>query len=286
MSKRISHSICPVIWANFDSWIRSPRTVLLFVFLSAICLIEVRHYGRIPSYLEYGLHWDELCAYCSYSGCDIKYTSIILLIMMSEVPRKLSYQYQHLMRLGRTKWINAQILYCILSVIAVQVFILLFVSLGLSSFGIHETGWSTESVIADGIATEDDILIPLWIQEKFSPLETTLICQIPIFLFWSEMILIVLLTGLIFSSSIGIILYTFIIMSNIIIMVEAFDPRLFVMNYVTVATIAKSVPYGVPPFDYLLSIILKYAIIILVTIIVIHHVVKKKDINYSSMKKE
>lgn len=142
MRKSTSHAVATMARANLESWMGSPRTILMALFIFAICYIESGDYGLAFASFGHMPHWDELLFYAFVYGCNMRTTSVLFLITISEIPRRMAYQHQHLIRAGRTAWVKAQLLYCLWAVLFMQLLMALSMSLFLIPYTAPGWGWT------------------------------------------------------------------------------------------------------------------------------------------------
>lgn len=210
-----------MIWANFDAWLRSPRTVLMLIFVVGICYLEAQSYGRTLTSFH-AAHWGELFHFCFSKGCNITVTSVLFLITISELPRRMNYQYQHLIRTGRTLWLNAQLCYCFGAVLFFQIALCILVGLFLIPFASPGSGWTEPQLVAQGMLAQHECILSLSVASMFSPAAANLLAQLPMIAFRMTMTGLILLLSLYGRGEWGVIAYVFILMADRIILVEAF----------------------------------------------------------------
>ena len=100
--------------ANFDAWIRSPR-----VWVTALCVVVYCLLQAINSPAEHQVNGlspaftlPEMLFLRMTEGFFIM-ASLLFLVMVSELPRRINYQYSMLMRASRGRWLLSQALYCL-----------------------------------------------------------------------------------------------------------------------------------------------------------------------------
>ena len=127
--ERFGQGILSMALANFDSWVHSPRTVLMLIFIIAICYLQMCGYKMTLNETGYTMHMGETLFYEFNFGCNMPMTTALFLIMVSELPRKIAYQQYSLIRSSRWKWMVAQILYCFMMVAAMVALILICIAI-------------------------------------------------------------------------------------------------------------------------------------------------------------
>ena len=223
------HAVFSMAYANFDAWLRSPRTVLMLAFVVGICYLEAQSYGRtLTNFHE--AHWGELFHFCFSKGCNITITSVLFLITISELPRRMSYQYQHLIRTKRTLWLNAQLCCCFGAVVFFQIALCVLVGLFLIPFASPGSGWTEPRLVAQGMMAQHESILSLSVASLFSPMTANLLAQLPIIAFRMVMTSLILLLSLYGRGEWGVIAYVVILMADRIILVEAF-PGILLPTY-------------------------------------------------------
>lgn len=240
MDKRKHFPIHQMALSNIEAWARSPRTILMLIFIVTICYLEASAYGQTFQSMGRPLHWDELFFYAMSTGCNIRITSVLFLVTVSELPRQMAYQYQHLIRTSRIKWLLSQWVYCIWTVLFIQVAIALFLGLFLIPYASPGSGWTEPALISAGIISDESRIIPAYICDNLSTLQANLIAQLPIFTFRLTMVFVILLLSLCGNGLLGVISYVFILMAERTILVEAFYGIVLPTNFSAMAYIAAT----------------------------------------------
>ena len=104
--KRISSKwLSASLYGHFNLWAHSLRTILMAIFILLMNYMLTRSYESGVTMRQWEVHLGEtLFAYLD-SGFNLTVTSIALLVMMSELPKRVSYQNYTLMRLSRRRWL-------------------------------------------------------------------------------------------------------------------------------------------------------------------------------------
>ncbi|MEI3406098.1 MAG: hypothetical protein V8Q79_05845 [Christensenellales bacterium] len=112
------------------------------IFIWLMNYMLTRSYESGVTMRQWEVHLGEtLFAYLN-SGFNLTVTSIALLVMMSELPKRVSYQNYTLMRLSRRRWLVSQIIFC---TGMVSIFIMLMIVLSTLfslTFVTPGDGWS------------------------------------------------------------------------------------------------------------------------------------------------
>lgn len=237
---RPGQGILSMAAANFDAWMRSPRTLVTLLFIVAICYLQMCGYQMTLEKTGYTMHFGETLFYEFNFGCNIQVTTALFLIMVSELPRKISFQQYALIRSSRWRWTMAQILYCFMMVVAMLLLLLLFLSLFALPLVTEGAGWSDTGRIEQGLIQPEEALIEAYIRNQFSPPEAFMIALIPTFCFWFVMVLVILLFGLWGKPVFGVLVYAFVMLAHVTIYFEYFPtPTSMPLHFATLRDLVK-----------------------------------------------
>lgn len=221
MRNHKSLAVLKMATANLDSWLHSPRTVVMIIFYISFCYVVCTNHIRNIERLGYMVSWEETLYYIISNGCNITMTSILFLISISEIPPRSGYQSFMLVRSNRIKWLLAQVIYCLLAAVTAFVLTTMCVSVFSLTHATIGLGWTDNIRIAECSMLEEEALVPLFIRNNFSPPVACLIASIPTILFWFTMALVILMCSLFNMPSVGIGLYAIMLVANVVFMVEA-----------------------------------------------------------------
>lgn len=227
-----SHPILSMAMANLDAWVHSPRTIFMLIFTILLCYLEV--YKLMVQVNGNG--WAMNLAETPYKfleyGVNIYMSSILVFVMISELPRKLPYQNYMLIRSNRKKWMTAQILYSFLIVIAVLLLILLCILLFSALYTDFGSGWTDPARIASGSMQAEHALVPQYVREHFVPFTAIFYAALPLFFFWFSLAMIILLCSLLGSQQAGLIICAFALLAHF---VGAYDTLFYPVKYATIS---------------------------------------------------
>lgn len=219
----ILSSTAAMIQGNLDAFWRTPRTLLMMVFIVCCCFLTVRGYATGLARKNYTMNMEESIAWFLMTGFNsFNLTSVTFLIMVSELPRRIPFQQYTLIRSTRVRWIVAQMLYCLLLVVLMLVVLIALTTLMLIPVVVQGKGWSDNVRIAAGEMPELSY-VSAWIRQNLTPIQTSLLSIVPIFLFWLTMTWSILLCGLLGYGPQGVILYSVVLMLDTILMVDTPD---------------------------------------------------------------
>jgi hypothetical protein len=192
-------------------------------FIVAICFMLVGSFRVMLSRLPYDfMGWRESCYYFLSIGFNISYTGILYLVMICELPIRTGYHNMSLMRSSRSKWVVSQILYCAWMALAMVLLLAVFSALFLLPLANGETGWSETQAVLDGYVGEGETLVSGYIRAHFTPLTASLLACVPLFLFFFTMTLVVFLCTFLGAPTLGVLVYVFLLMAQVVLYVEFF----------------------------------------------------------------
>lgn len=227
-------------WANFDAWVHSLRTIMMLLFVLGECFMLMKGLSsEMTSYfMGAKMHLIEMMAYRMSQGCNLAMMSILLLVTVNEMPRRIGFQNYSMLRSNKRKWLTGQILYCLMMVMSMLAVVTLFMAVCAIPYATPGNGWSDmERFAAKEIDWGQTIVNP-FLLKNFSPFQALLFCMIPLGLFWFTMMLAILLFGLFGCSVFGVILYAFMLVSHVVFLIEDIGNFRFPSSYATFLGIA------------------------------------------------
>lgn len=266
--------------SNFSSWFHSSRTTIMLLFVAAFCFVVANNHNQSLKELNYELHFGESVFLLLSNGCSITTTSILFLIAISELPKRIGYQYSLLIRASRVKWLESQIIYCFwmvlgmlaLTVVCTLVFVAPSVTPG--------SDWSETMRTATKTIQENGAAVPIFIRSTFTPLTACLLAMIPMFFFWITMIFIVLLFGLCRLPLVGLMTYAIMLVADVVFMVESISNFPMPIYYATLDNILANAK-GLE-LQRIYEVLLGYCIVIVVLLICMFVSVHKADLYFQA----
>lgn len=208
------------MWSDFLLWLEAPRTLWMLCAMFLLCILQVFG-GWRGQLLERNMNLWELITYHFYDGFNLMMSSSIFLLGCSEIPKRMSWQQQNLIRSSRRAWLLAYVGQCLLMVcftLGMMVLTTWLFSIGHIEMG-H--GWSeTERINRMEILISDSVISP-YLLENTTPLQAAIMCVMPLFLFWFTMLLVILLFGLTSKPSLGLLLCAFSVLSYVCLIVDS-----------------------------------------------------------------
>jgi hypothetical protein len=239
---RKKHPLLFILRGQMVDWFYSPRTWISLLVVLAITYMNARSFTYWLASAELYAHPGECVYYFFTTGFgNVSLTSAMFLVMMAEIPRPEAWQNIMLMRGGRTTWLFAQIVFCLVATLLMILFMLLstfFMTLCSMTPG---TGWSdVERIAADPDAAYQVQLTYSYIR-VLSPLVAFLYAAAVLFLFWITMTLVILLCTLYGKPGFGVILYASMLALNVTVMWEMLPSWMSWMpvNFSTVTSIGS-----------------------------------------------
>ena len=204
----------------FRLWLGAPRTLWMFASMLLLCVLQARG-ACIYQFHGETLYPLEMIAYHFYDGLHLMMSSTIFLLGCSEIPRRISWQQQSLIRSSRRSWLFSHIGQCMLMVcvtMLMMIAVTLVASLDHLRLG---NGWSDlERIARMEIMPWDSIIPSSFLIESTTPLQGAVMCILPVMLFWFTMLLVILLFGMTSRSHAGLLICAFAVLSYVCMMQE------------------------------------------------------------------
>lgn len=264
------HSVRALSSYNFDSWMHTPRTLVMFVAAILLCFVESRKLFRAYSIDGNSLNLTESVFLLASTGFNILLSSMLFLVMVNELPQKISFQYYALLRSSRKQWLNSQVLYCVEMVLAFLA-ILLFCSYAFCACNAAwKAGWSP-------IMEDESYGTYRWVSEllisNFSPFSALLIALIPIAWTWFTITMFILLMNIFDLGKLGLIIVAFALIADYISIQSSLP--FSSMQYSTLLSIDSS---GNGAKSFAIMIVL-FMVVNSITYIIMRIRVSKMDLN-------
>ena len=266
-------------WANFETWFHSPRTIIMLFFVFSECFMLMKGLDRMMmTYFEGArMHLMEMLAYRISEGCNLPVMSTLLLVTINEMPRNIRFQYYSAIRSNKRKWLSSQIVYCLMLSLFMMLIIIVFMLICAIPLAEPGYGWSDIERIEMGKSDWEQTIVNQFLIKNFSPHQAVVFCTIPVILFWFTMMLVILLFGLFGFSSFGVIIYMFMLVSNIILLIDVFGFFNFPIAYATFLRIGDE--NGGNEVLTLFNVFCGYLIIIGLIVLTMNYLIYKIDFN-------
>lgn len=221
--RRLS-TVGTILSVNFSTWIRSPRTIIMFCFVIAVSYIRCHSQYVLFQSLErpYGLL--ETISCIMFNGCNMTVMSILYLVTITELPLRTNFQYSMLLRTDRKHWTLSQILYCCAMSLFMVVMLLVICTIILLLLGMspHCTNqWCDSILIGQNMLEPSEAYVSEYIRLHFSPVQAGMLSSLILFLFWLTMTLVIVLCSINKVPTLGISIYMILLLANLIFFFEA-----------------------------------------------------------------
>lgn len=266
---------------NFDAWVHTPRVIAMGLCVIIYCFLQAEgNYREMRvNELYISLTLPEML-FLKLNQGFYTMASLLFLVMVSELPRRISFQDAIILRSSRAQWLFGQILYCcwmvICMVLSMSLLYLVFSQLG-GARGFSNT-FSETALIEAGQYAEYESLIPHYIRVNMTPWGACILASIPVLFFWLTMVLFFLLLGLIGNQMIGPMIYGFLLFINVTVLMEAMPGTVSTpVNFSTLAAITER-SYAGKELQTIKDVIIGYLTACAALLLLLLLIVKKSDL--------
>ncbi|MGI6634161.1 MAG: hypothetical protein ACOX7B_03190 [Christensenellales bacterium] len=246
-SSRTANRTLALLRGQMGAWLRSPRTPVLLLLLIIYAATMASTYGRNISQQFGQVYFGETVFFYLGRGFtnSLSVLSAVMLLLLSEVPRRTALQNYLLIRSSRTRWLWSLILFCAVSLL-MMLMLLLIVHMAFTlphlSMG---SGWSDPQRIE---AADDPYLVRLIPEvvtsSGLTPFIASLLALDVLFLYWMMFLMLILLCSLLGAPNLGVMIYFTLFFLHVTVMWE-FVPWLFVPAKIsTMLTIMNTTQQG------------------------------------------
>ena len=262
----------------FGLWLKAPRTWWMLGSMLLLCFTQVRQ-GWLYPLRDESLYPLEVIIYHFYGGFNLMMSSSIFLMGCSEIPQRVPWQQQSLIRSGRRAWLLSHIGQCLLMVlttIGLMIAAALLGSLGHMRWGI---GWSDLEKIERMEIMPWDSVMPLFLIQNTTPWQGAAMAVAPVMLFWLTMLWVILLFGMSARPHLGLLLCAFAVLSYVCMMSEdGWLGYLALFRYTRLSGMDVEV-YGMPYFG---RVMLGYGAMDAGLLAMMTAMVKRMEIRFAS----
>ena len=208
MVKKHWRAACEIAGYNLHDLLFSPRTIMLLV--AACMLTVVRVFGLCQTAAFYGMTMNvsEVTFFFAFMGFHTMMCGMIFFVMISEIPRRISFQHYALLRCGKLAWLNGQVLYCMGTVLIFAGCMVLFSLVAACFKAPWGFGWTDAFRLPDiGFAFP----VPAWMLEQWTPLIATLYSLLLPMLLWLTITMVMMTFGLYGMPKAGFFLISFLL---------------------------------------------------------------------------
>lgn len=265
------------IYSHFSLWVRSLRTILMLIFILLTAYMLARSTEASMAAKEYQVHLGETLFCYANRGFNILVTSVALMVMMSELPKRVAYQNYIIMRLSRVKWLISQIVFLVVIVFAFVVLMLVFSALFSLSFVSPGSGWSDlERLAADSNYAHLPQIVDQYIR-GWHPVAACALASLILYLFWLTLVFLLLLFSLYGVPNFGLVFCVSMPMLGILILYESVGIKV-PSHFSTLAAIQLQVMEH--KFQYIGKVIVGYVAIDVLLVVLMVIRVKQMDVRF------
>ena len=240
--KRISSKwLSASLYGHFNLWAHSLRTILLAIFILLMNYMLTRSYESGVTMRQWEVHLGEtLFAYLD-SGFNLTVTSIALLVMMSELPKRVSYQNYTLMRLSRRRWLVSQIIFCTGMVLIFIMLMIVLSTLFSLTFVTPGDGWSDPERLAKDPKYVDEYQYVAAYIRILTPFTACVLAAVILFFFWLTMAFLILLFSLCGIPNFGVVFCVSLLLLHITLLFESLPRMKLPVQFATLSAVASQV---------------------------------------------
>ncbi len=260
--KRALTSLHSVLATNFEGLFYSKRTWVMLLSIALIAFKETHKNLTALVFEGQKIYLSESVFVMASFGFNILLSTMVFLVMLSEIPRKIAFQNYILMRTSKGKWLLSHIVYCLLLVVLYMSILIICTFL----FSIQHTSvGSGFSPILKGETMKN--FIGIADISKYTLFSATCKALLPVFLFWFTLSLSLLLCCLTNHFQLGMVVFSVLFfLDAIAVQSEAFFSLMEMTTLI-----------GIGEYRYF-NVVLEYILIDVFLIIVMYVYVKRKDI--------
>lgn len=232
------------LYAHFSAWLHSPRTMIMGIVILCSAYIHARNYGHTLSLQNYQAHFGETVFYYLNNGFNVVTTSTFLLIMVSEIPKRIPFQNAVLIRTAKGKWLASQVMFCIAVVFLMIIFMTVFCTALTLPYITPGSGWSDLERLAENPDYRYEIQLVQEYVRVLSPFQACLCAASVIFFFWVTMLLVILFFSLLGQPNAGMLIYMFILQFALTFRFEMVPYMRTPIHYATLVAVGNQMEEG------------------------------------------
>lgn len=232
--------MCAALYGHFSLWAHSLRTVLMLIFALMMNYMLTRSEGARIMKMAYQVHMGEMVFSYLHQGFNMLMASFAFFVMMSEIPKHVPYQKYSSFRMTRRRWLASLVVFCMLIVLLYLALMTISSALFSLPYASSGSGWSDlKRLAADPDYIYEVSYIPGYVVSSLSPLTASVMAGTILFMFWTAMAFIILLSSLYRAPNVGIVICVATITGSIVILVESFPGLKLLDSFSTMARIAS-----------------------------------------------
>lgn len=227
------------LYSHFSAWLYSPRTSMMGIVLVCFAYMNAKSYVHMLTQRNYEVYLGETVFYYLNTGFSMVMTSTFLLIMMSEIPKRIAYQNYMLLRIGKAKWLGSQIIFCVIIPCLMLLFLTTICIILSISHITSGCGWSDLVRLAKNPDYAYEAQLVREYIRAIPPWKACAYAGSIILFFWITMLLVVLMFSILGHPNLGILLYMFILQFALTFRFEVIPGMRTPIHYATMAAIAN-----------------------------------------------
>lgn len=266
------------LYGHFRLWAHSLRAILMIVFIVLMTYMLARSTENSVLIRGLNVHLGETMFSYANMGFNLIMTSVALLVMMSELPKCVSYQNYVMIRMSRRKWLFSLVIFCMVVVLIFVVLMFCFSAVFSFSFISSGDGWSD----LERLAVDPDYAYEIQYVSPYirviPPVLACILASSILYLFWLTMTFVLLLFSLWGAPNAGVVFCVSLVLMNIIILFESLPGIKLPSHFATLASIASQVHER--KFQYIGQVITGYFLLDACLVLLMVVRVKNMDIRY------
>lgn len=201
-------------------WRTSLRTILMGVFFLCLAYASAMSPRMSLERVGYEAYHGELIFITIYRGFGVEVCALALLMVFSEIPRRVAYQQFALQRTSRMKWLASLVLFTVLLTVMMLAVLTLFAVACTATYASPGSGWSDNVRLAadPDYIYEPQLVVP-YVREM-TPLTASLLAMAVVFMFFLTVALALLAFSLFNATDAGVLLLAFLLFLSVTLLYE------------------------------------------------------------------
>lgn len=276
--RRFLKWISACLHGHFVLWTHSLRTICAVIFILLMTYMLTMSTGNSVGRQQIDVHMGETLFSYANSGFNLIMTSAALMVMMSDLPKRVSYQTYAIVRLSRIKWLLSLIVFSVGTVLIFTVLMLGFSALFSLPFIAPGRGWSDLERLAEDPSYINEVQYVASYIKVLQPAEACILAVTILVLFWISMAFVILLFSLYGASNVGVVFGVFVLSLHITILFESLPAIKLPGHFATLGAIVSQVEEN--KLQYVEKVIGGYILLDVFLILLMIVRVKNMDIRF------
>lgn len=268
------------LYGHFVLWTHSLRTICASIFILLMTYMLAMSTGNSVDMRQIDVHMGETLFSYANNGFNLIMTSIALMVMMSDLPRCVSYQNYAIIRLSRTKWLLSLIVFGVGTVLVFTLLMLGFSAMFSLPFVTPGSGWSDLERLAENTDYINEVHYISNYIKVLQPMEACILAVVILMLFWITMEFVLLLFSLHGVSSVGVVFCVSLLLLNITILFESLPGVKLPGHFATLGAIASQVEER--KLQHVVKVIVGYLLLDALLLALLMVRAKKMEIRFAS----